>query len=576
VFYLNSRSPTDLLDYWNLRALGWNIIPVSSNAATQENLRSVVELFVNENAYPFRGNPDIYNATTFLPSASHSMKDVEQFGGSLKINPPKHKHDSRILYQWWYPRIWDEWAREKDSGAPCDFDIAKEEQDINTDDSISFKSIMPSFADRFGGHHKPRCANDLRLRFWSPREIFAEVIPEGDQRIAAAAGALGWDDWRCSRKGLVHLPIHKHWRERLQLPIAQRVFEAWLKAHGWKAEVSEKGHIARQILKQMGGQFGLNLLALSKMVDLLDQITREKVLRAGAMRQRLIEIAKTDEYHVFDANRLLERLIEQRIVQLGLFLQCPTCRQRSWHSIVEASYTIDCPKCLESFNLPAQSQIRWGYRTLGPFSLPNYAYGAYGVLLAFRFFSRLLDAATTPMFSFTALNESKRIEVDLGLFLERMHFGTPETELVFIECKTYSEFDRDDVDRMSSLTTQFPGALLVFATLKTSLTERERKLLIPLVNRGRRYWKADRPYNPVLVLTGNELLTDKNPRRQWEKLGGDFVRHSRAWGDQRELVSLSDATQQIYLGMQPWHMWLRERHERHRRSQSSKNARKES
>ena len=155
---------------------------------------------------------------------------------------------------------------------------------------------MPSFADRFGGHHKPRCANDLRLRFWSPREIFAEVIPEGDQRIAAAAGALGWDEWRCSRKGLVHLPIHKHWRERLQLPIAQRVFEAWLKAHGWKAEVSEKGHIARQILKQMGGQFGLNLLALSKMVDLLDQITREKVLRAGAMRQRLIEIAKTDEY----------------------------------------------------------------------------------------------------------------------------------------------------------------------------------------------------------------------------------------------------------------------------------------
>ncbi len=127
MFYLNSRSPTDLLDYWNLRALGWNIIPVSSNAATQENLRSVVELFVNENAYPFRGNPDIYNATTFLPSASHSMKDVEQFGGSLKINPPKHKHDSRILYQWWYPRIWDEWAREKDSGAPCDFDIAKEE-----------------------------------------------------------------------------------------------------------------------------------------------------------------------------------------------------------------------------------------------------------------------------------------------------------------------------------------------------------------------------------------------------------------------------------------------------------------
>jgi len=169
------------------------------------------------------------------------------------------------------------------------------------------------------------------------------------------------------------------------------------------------------------------------------------------------------------------------------------------------------------------------------------------------------------MLSFTATRGDKRIEVDLGLFLQRMHYGTLETELLLAECKTFSSFERADIDRMNAVSKEFPGAVIVFATLRDSLKESERMLLRPLVNKGRRYWKTDRPYNPVLILTGNELLTEKNPRSQWEKLGGNHARHSRQWGDRRELVSLADATQQIYLGMQPWHTWLEERYNRKRR-----------
>jgi hypothetical protein len=103
---------------------------------------------------------------------------------------------------------------------------------------------------------------------------------------------------------------------------------------------------------------------------------------------------------------------------------------------------------------------------------------------------------------------------------------------------------------------------MVFATLKKALTANEKRLLRPLVNRGRKYWKAARPYNPVIILTANELLTDRGPRQEWEQRGDEFKRHARSWGDQRELVSLADATQQIYLDMQPWHRWLEERHKR--------------
>jgi hypothetical protein len=567
VFFLDPNSSADVLDYWNLRALGWNVVPVCRSVSSEANVRALVETFVNENAFPLKGNPDIYNDTTFIPSGSTSMDDVKEFGKALKLNPRKHRHDLKISYQWWFPRIWDEWAREKDAATPCDFDIREDEHQISgTDDSISFKGLMPNFAYRFGGHGKPRCANDIRLRLWSPRQVFAEVIPEGDQHIASAAGAMGWEEWRCSRTGLVHLPIHKDWREHLGFPIAERVFKAWLQQKGWNAEISDKGHIAERILKQLGGVLTLNILSLPSMIELLDRATRDGILRAGAMRTELVHIAKTDKYRFLDANRLLDRLIEHQIIQLGLFLQCPTCRQRSWHSVTAADYEMICPKCLQSFSLPLPGRLRWAYRTIGPFSLPRYAYGAYAVLLTHRFFARLLDCATTPMFSFIAKKHDKQIEVDLGLFCHLMRYGNLETDLVFAECKTFSEFARTDVERIGRLSTVFPGAVMVFATLRKSLKPKEQRLLRPLVNRGRKYWKTGRPYNPVLILTGNELLADKGPRHQWEELGGEFKRHSRTWGDERELVSLADATQQIYLGMQPWHTWLEQRYKRRSRA----------
>jgi len=163
------------------------------------------------------------------------------------------------------------------------------------------------------------------------------------------------------------------------------------------------------------------------------------------------------------------------------------------------------------------------------------------------------------MLSFTAKKAATTIEADLGLFFQKSNWRGTRTELVFAECKTLNCFEKKDADRMISLAKEFPGAVLVFATLRKSLTGQEKQILRPVVNRGRRYWKAEHPYNPVLILTGNELFADREPRQVWKELGGAFAAHSHSWGDQRELVSLADATQQIYLDMEPWHKWLEDR-----------------
>jgi hypothetical protein len=589
IFFMNADSLLDIIDYWNLRASGWTVIPVCKKVADSPNVQQFATQFVEKNSFAFRSNPNLFNETMVLRSRTSRREDVVQFVQSLRLTQPKHPHESKIVYNFMYPRIWDEWARDKDSAEPCGLKVSEETYEMSGDKTIKFRSQLPQFAVKFGGHDKPRCANEIEVHIWSDDLLAAEVVPEGDWLLAHAVGAFGLDEaWRCGKRGLVHLPSHKDSPEHLTINSAESVFSEWLKNKGWETSLSNNGYIARQMLKHLGGVWAVGLLARSSAIELFEQfsIGRPKQAEKGgifeadqnvlakqesgrtlspeAFHEALRKIASKDKYKVKDIDQLAASFIKKHMVQLGIKVQCHECRQRSWYSIKDADYELKCPQCLSVFCLPEHNpkEIKWAYRAIGPFSLPRQAHGVYSVLLTLRFFARQLHGATTPMLSFTAKKGTILIEADLGLFYQRSTFSPSRTDLVFAECKTFGCFERKDAARMAILAEQFPGAVLVFATLKKSLTNTEKRVLRAVVNRGRRYWKAERPYNPVLILTGNELFTDEHPRSVWRNLGGIYAMHEHAWGDDSELISLSDDTQQLYLGMKPWRESLMDRQKR--------------
>jgi hypothetical protein len=106
---------------------------------------------------------------------------------------------------------------------------------------------------------------------------------------------------------------------------------------------------------------------------------------------------------------------------------------------------------------------------------------------------------------------------------------------------------------MERFARQFPGAVVIFATLRRELDAMEKRLLIPFVNRGRKFLTATRPNNPVVIFTGNELFSWSGPRNAWRELGPPFSQHADRYGDDRVFVSLADATQQLYLGLPSIH-----------------------
>src|SRR5581483_7238292 len=118
---------------------------------------------------------------------------------------------------------------------------------------------------------------------------------------------------------------------------------------------------------------------------------------------------------------------------------------------------------------------------------------------------------------------------------------------------------------MASIAKSFPGAVLAFCTLRATLTKDEIEEITRIAKRGRRYWKNERPINPVLILTGREILGEWGPPECWEALG-----LSKKFENVYTLLDVCNATQQIYLGLPSWHEYWHQEFERKRQRRSNK------
>jgi len=306
------------------------------------------------------------------------------------------------------------------------------------------------------------------------------------------------------------------------------------------------------MLKQLGGLFGVNQLKREKLMLLLQEASNG-VITEKKLSARVAEIVNTERYFR-TRDHFIKGLLEQQILELGVELKCPVCSQRSWYSLADLQGDTKCLSCLadnrvQSLELNAK---QWAYRSTGTFGLPRQAYGAYGVLLTLSFFQQGLGDRITSLLSFNANSGTKEIEADLAVFIDKGIRGKSQPELLFAECKSYNKFERKDVDRMSHLASEFPGASLVFSTLRRKLTVTEKRLLRPLANRGRRYWKSERMHNPVIIITGNELFSFDNVPFCWRDVAGRAGELEKEGFFPRTLGMLADATQQVYLDMKPY------------------------
>ena len=380
-----------------------------------------------------------------------------------------------------------------------------------------------------------------------------------DNLIRLIGGLVSYRrEWRVGRNGVVKLIQAYERTDNWPIPLAQDVFAAWMKDLGYEVTISTPGLLTKQIYTQFEGSTQVLLNeSLLKLFERMNSGNDEgKELHVGELKGRL-------------GKNLLDYLLSKNVFRVGLKIQCANCQRNSWYPLDSIKESLICPKCLNSYKAIGHiDQGRWCYKTAGPFSLPQYADGAYSVLIALRFFDdpMRLSSQVTPALSFEAKDQKGvQLEADFGLLLRESLFGEVLDAVVFGECKTFGVFEQKDYKKMRFLANQFPGAILAFCTLRPSLTQAEIREITKIAKAGRKIWKSDRPVNPVLILTGNELMTMTRPPHCWREKHGN--KYERAYG----LLSIADATQQIYLNLPSWNEdWQKKFEEKMRRPLTQK------
>lgn len=324
---------------------------------------------------------------------------------------------------------------------------------------------------------------------------------------------------------------------------------------------------------------GIDSIAHQEIVQLLNEISRRPGSRSIQHQEFQNRIHNATKNDIWRQNNF-ERLVRQGAVELGLEIKCEKCSSWTWHPLKELGYSVKCGLCLQSFPFPiinpsSNQHTRWSYRLVGPFALPDYARGGYAAALTLRFFSAVVGKIDDAQITWSAgqeleLGPKSKAEADVVLWYQRKQmFGNDyPAEIVFGEVKSFGRevFTQDDVDRMRLISERFPGAAIVFATMKEA-----SELSVDEVSRIRKFAEWGREYlrkhqhtrAPVVVLTGTELFAAHHLEQAWNERGGKHAEFSEHWGFRVEnLRILANLTQQLYLEMPPYNSWLEEKWKR--------------
>lgn len=349
--------------------------------------------------------------------------------------------------------------------------------------------------------------NDLMLSF--PRSLsVAKII----RRYVVSS-----DQPRISRRGIV-VPQDRI-QEHLYIQPARtpEIFSAMFQESGLKAEASQPGRYADQIIRKMGRlHFDCRIFKIRGVREVLDKLGDGTILTKGNMRD--IVTSTTDNGFGFnwrpdlynslylassqksgspDFSDIFEQLLEKRIIRPGLKFQCRHCLAEDWYHVSEFDEDFSCRFCFETQRVDFANKREWLYKADGLFRLPDSAQGSVAVIISLWRLVELHSMGAGKYATSTKLihpESGSEWEIDYA-YLSLETFNT-SYELVLGQASRFGDITAAEVSKMRDLGHRIePRPYLAFTTLKDVFSETEKRLLKSLLEDG----------FPVIALTREEL-----------------------------------------------------------------------
>lgn len=578
LFVLDAYKPVDLIDFWNLRTVKRDLIPIPIQWA--DDLSEFAKNFIKQNYRPHPGNPNgVMIRPNVMFARSIPSADIDMiYAANFKVDL-----DGANCRQDWYPSLWQPVSDHYSQ--PSRPILAADSKSLNVDinpeqPDIRLESIHPKFAPKYG--NEDRWVNVISLTEWGSGDHIATCFPTDCRKPIPAQYSLGMSDLRFTTEGFIipckYVSSPHFWK----VFDGTRAFQEWLKTKNIKAVPSSAGQATQQIVRMLGGLRGTFSIAHSDIVKLLDSVSRRPHSRCIHHKEFENKIRNATNGQIW-RGREFKSLVENKAVELGLELKCEKCSSWSWQPLDKLGYSIECGQCLQTFEFPTADPnnsrySRWSYRLVGPFALPDFARGGYGAALTLRFFAVALGIGNDVRMTWSTgqeldFGDEGKIEADFMFWYQQTAIlrNDHPTVTVFGESKSFGRevFEQVDIDRMKQIATRFPGSVCVFATMKdaSELTDTEKARLRKFASWGREYVSGEQLTRaPVIVLTGTELFTAHNLNSTWKGCGGRHAEFAaQGWTRAQNLHTLADLTQQLYLNMEPYQEFRSTKWKRRRR-----------
>ncbi len=567
LFILDIKESKDLIDFWNLRIIYREVVPIPKQWI--EQLSSFCKEFIIKNyrSHPmYKDNTYMLNSTTMFSRSISKDEANKIYNDYIKVDM-----QGANSVHFWYPDIkleQSDWVAGLKRPI-LKYDETKKEINLLDDENkqIYFETLSPDFATKYD--NKIRWANVINIEDWSFKNQIATNFPTNYRNPLFPKFGFNREFLLPTSEGLTIFPEYINSSHRWNLENGTKTINQWLDKHGIKATVSDAGKATQQIIDTIGGVAQVFSLTNKNIIEQLNKMANTPLTRSFQIQKFEQEINRGIEKSPWSHTRS-EILVSQKVVELGLELKCTKCDSWNWYTLDSLDYILTCNRCLKTFDFPITRPTksdfsRWAYRVIGAFALPNYARGGYSASLAIHFFVRNIGGHRDLDITWSGgqeltLKSGEKAEADFILWTQKkeiLGLNKP-ADIVFGEAKSFAKdaFKDSDVQKMKLLAETFPKSILVFATMKDfeDFSPDEIVRLKELAEWGRGYDNQNKEIRAyVMILTGLELFID------------DFGGLSRTWdqkgGKHKELISgtmsyrlnnlklLAELTQQLYLDM---------------------------
>jgi hypothetical protein len=542
-FLLNPEDPFDVVDYWNLRASGTYLLPLTVH--DYQEFDAPIRDFGAAASYPI--NDSITNHAVLIKAPSITDEEQSTVGQWILSRGLV----SQISMMGWVPHY-----HTNNYGVVNALDI----NPIRGFESSAIGVLVDGHG-KIQGPTPTFLKRDHRFQHWSmDMSFFTYGSPNTCYKLpwlnsgcdALVSRKLGFssdmDASHVSQEGIVTRHDGDSGDVRIG-PITQiDAVEAFLQGKDMKyLRTSSPGLALTRIIEMLDGFYKCEIFQNVAIRELLEELATGKHRLAREVRGAVKKSLK--DYRHFDqpatreqisarAESLLSRAIEANVFRIGLEFQCSRCKRRHWYAVTEFDRGFNCKSCFAREETPRLDTTDWHYASDGLFRSTNKLDGNMTILLSLNFFSELLDHDLKYAPSFDYETDGEQHEMDFGIVSNKMSSG--KTEMIFGESKSGTALKDEERKKLRSFAEK-TGSYICFCTLADDFEDTDKAFFRDLVDAGMKVIMLTRFFLEMEPFDLSNYRSKNDPGRSdtipdWlmritviRTLGDEFARKHYIW-----------------------------------------------